>query len=137
MASDHTPCSRARAPTLSCQEFRLGWWFSTGVTLHPRIFGNVWRHSWSSQLAKRMLLASSEEARDVAQHPAVYNTVPPTKAYLAPNVKSSETENPTLRDSPIPHKALYSCLFTHSHLLLDILSSSSLVPAPNKVLGVE
>ena len=43
---------------MSCQEFRLGRWFSTGVTLHPRTFGSVWGHS---QLGKRVLLASSEE----------------------------------------------------------------------------
>lgn len=53
---------------------------------------------------------------------------PPNKELSGPNVWSSDTEKPTLWDSPGAHKALYFCLLhivTYSwHLVLVIFGSS-------------
>ena len=89
MSSNHTaPCSRARTQALSYQELRLGWWFSAGVTLHPRTSGVAWGHSWLSQLGKKMLLASSEES------PTGHSAVPPTKNYLVQMPEVLRLTNP-------------------------------------------
>ena len=61
---------------------------------------------------------------------------PPNKELSGPNVWSSDTEKPTLWDSPGAHKALYFCLL---HIVTYSWTSclSHLWFQPNKVLGVE
>lgn len=54
------------------QRFSIGGDF----TLSPQDLA-VWRHSWSSHLGERMLLASSVEARHAPQHPAMPRTATP------------------------------------------------------------
>ena len=53
--------------------------------------GNIWKHFWCHSLGHYCHLVV--EARDTAQHPALYPTAPTVKNYLAPNVSSAKDEN--------------------------------------------
>lgn len=74
---------------LSLKNNAIGQWFPTVDFAPPRTLGSIWRH-----LRQHIQWAKVEDA---VKYPRTHRIAPcPNKNYPAPNVNSTETDNPAI-----------------------------------------